>query len=111
MCFFHSGILSQKDEESFLVDFQRLIGYIWYMRALLIPFYVFPFISYGGTGHTKDMGLTYLLLITFFSLLLLFWNAIDHISKNRRLYITKLKRVKDNIYRSFTRIFEFHLDI
>ena len=39
--------------------------------------------SQAGTGHTKDMGLMYLLIISTLGLVLLIWNGFDYWKGNK----------------------------
>ena len=45
---------------------------------------VFPTGLLAGTGHTKDIDLMYLLLLSLLGLVILIWEGIDFIGKNRQ---------------------------
>jgi len=54
----------------------------------------------AGTGHAKDMDITYLLILSLLGLILLIWNSIDYLSKNK-------EKIKSSIVLSLNRIKEF----
>jgi hypothetical protein len=45
----------------------------------------------AGTGHSKDMDLTYLVILAFFGIVLLIWNGFDYFRKNKLRISRNLK--------------------
>ena len=69
------------------------------MRKVLSALVLLDYVPlYAGTGHTNDMGLMYLLILTVLGLILLFWNGYDYLSKNqKRIRIVLKERCKKSI--------------
>ena len=54
----------------------------------------------AGTGHAKDMDITYLLVLALIGIILLIWNSIDFLTKNR-------EKIRSQLFTAIDKIKEF----
>lgn len=61
--------------------------------SILFPLILAVSTAQGGTGHAKDMDLTYLLILMILGIVLLIWNGVDYLKKNGQQIRKEANRV------------------
>ena len=74
------------------------------MRRLAGIMTLVPFSLSAGTGGTKDVDLAYLLLAVAFGLILLIWEGIDRLNKNRQRIFTIVVGLVEAVANFFHRL-------
>ena len=61
----------------------------------------------AGTGHSKDMDITYLLVLALIGIILLIWNSIDYLTKNKEKIKSRLITAIDKIKELFRHLIKW----
>ena len=72
-------------------------------HALLLSFVFIGSLAFAGTGQTKDMDITCLLIVSILGIIIYLWEIIDYISKNKERISSSvrssLKKIKAFVQR------------